>query len=177
MEDPASGHRPYRGPRASSGLRRELQAPAGRLIGIRPRSRRDIAMRRRPPRLLTAALAVALGMGTACTFDDDRSAAGGTAHPETTGTVPEQEVALRLASSLRPFDACGELLDHVRTQASAHADTLGVMGFGRGGVDGGFAAVAAPTSGSRAAGAPAAVAEKAAAPQASGAPAFSGTNV
>ncbi|HEY3241609.1 MAG TPA: beta-propeller domain-containing protein, partial [Acidimicrobiia bacterium] len=44
----------------------------------------------------------------------------------------EVGVDLRLASALRPFDACGDLLDHVRTEAAAHSaqGQLAVPGWG-----------------------------------------------
>ena len=140
-------------------------------------------MRRRPPRLLTAAVAAVLGIGgAACTIDSDRRAGWAKGQPDNTAPVPEGEVALRLVSSLRPFDACGDLLGHVRTQGSAHADQ--VVGFGfsrsRGGVMLDGVALPAAAAGSRTAGAPNEPAQKesaAAAPQAGGTPEFSGTNV
>jgi hypothetical protein len=44
-------------------------------------------------------------------------------------------VDLHLASALRPFDACGDLLDHVRTEATAHA-AQGELAFFGGGMRG-----------------------------------------
>jgi hypothetical protein len=139
--------------------------------------RRDSAMRRRSSRLLSAAVALVVGVGVAgCTVDDDRP--GRTAKPgtETTVPVPEQEVALRLVSSLRPFDTCGDLLEHARAQAAAHADRLGVLGGGRGSVvlEDTVASVMPAASGAAAA---RGVAKSAPQEAASGMPAFSGTNV
>lgn len=42
--------------------------------------------------------------------------------------LDEGELTLRLASALRPFDACDELLDHVRGQARAHVGPFGLPG-------------------------------------------------
>lgn len=42
--------------------------------------------------------------------------------------LDEGELTLRLASALRPFDACDELLDHVRGQALAHIGPFGLPG-------------------------------------------------
>lgn len=140
-------------------------------------------MRRRPPRLLTAAVAAVLGIGgAACSNESDRRAGRAKGQPDNTAPVPEGEVALRLVSSLRPFDACGDLLDHVRTQGSAHADQMVGYGFSRsrGGVMLDGVALPAATAGSRTAGAPNEPAQKesaAASPQAGAAPEFSGTNV
>lgn len=67
-------------------------------------------MRRRHRTTLAAATAAALALVTGACTSDARS-----------GKVfGEVSLDLRLASALRPFDACGDFLDHVRTQALAH---------------------------------------------------------
>jgi hypothetical protein len=81
-------------------------------------------MSRQPIRFLAAGLAFSLGLGVvASTLDDDPPEV---ASPPTTS--PGREIAFQLASSLKPFDECGDLLDHVRTEAAAHAETLAFFG-------------------------------------------------
>ncbi|MDQ3944196.1 MAG: beta-propeller domain-containing protein [Actinomycetota bacterium] len=123
-------------------------------------------MRRCRRTTLAAAAALAVLAG-ACTSD---------AGP---GKVMADVVALdlRLASTLRPFDACGDLLDHVRTEAAAHA-AQGQLAFpGRGmrrgdvmALEGDAVATSAPAA------APGAT-PQAAAEAATSAPSVSGTNI
>ena len=68
----------------------------------------------------TVAVAVVLVAG-ACQSGVSRPETGPGAAQPVEATIP-----LRLASSLRPFDGCGALLDHVRAQASASAAAFGM---------------------------------------------------
>ena len=86
-------------------------------------------MSRQPFRFLAAGLAFSLGLGVvAWSLDDDPDALGAQGRSNTTTTAPEREIAFQLAASLKPFDECGDLLDHVRTEATAHAGTLAFLG-------------------------------------------------
>lgn len=67
-------------------------------------------------RLRLALLALAILLA-GCTNPTDGSRA-----------LDEGELSLRLASALRPFDACDELLDHVRGEALAHVGPFGLPG-------------------------------------------------
>jgi hypothetical protein len=78
-------------------------------------------MRRRRRTTLAATAAALAVLAGACTSD-----------PGPGKVLAEVGVDLRLASTLRPFDACGDLLDHVRTEAATHAATGQPAWFGGG---------------------------------------------
>ena len=120
-------------------------------------------MRRRRRTTLAASAAALAVLAGACTSDQGPGK-----------VMAEVGIDLRLASALRPFDACGPLLDHVRTEAAAHAASgqLAYLGggFRRDDVmafDGRMTG-AAPPAMAEATDAAAGSAAKAAAPQASG---------
>jgi len=88
----------------------------------------------------------------------------------------EVGIDLRLASALRPFDACGDLLDYVRTEAAAHAAQGQLAWFGGGMAGDTVMALEGRTTG--AVSAPAAQATDAAGESAAkAAPQASGTNI
>ncbi|MGH9001719.1 MAG: beta-propeller domain-containing protein, partial [Acidimicrobiia bacterium] len=99
--------------------------------------------------------------------------AGACSSPSEPGKVmAEVGIDLRLASALTPFDACGDLLDHVRTEAIAHRAEGGVVSpmWGRSDVLAfeGLAGGMAPRPAAATAGEAGDDAAKASAPQASG---------
>ena len=129
-------------------------------------------MRRTIATLVATSLAVA--SLTACTDQDSDAGGGGPTATTRASGVATAAIDVRLAASLRPFDACDKLLDHVRSEASAHGGALGSM-YSKGGFAGDEAmATGSPVrSAAPAADAGAAVAESGAGPV----PTVSGTNV
>jgi hypothetical protein len=131
-------------------------------------------MSRQPFRFLAAGLAFSLGLGVlAWSLDDDPEAPSAQGRSRT--TTPEREIALQLAASLKPFDECGDLLDHVRTEATAHAGTLAFLGGWRN--EGMVDALAGPMPPTAATAESGARASEPAADKATDGSGFSGTNV
>ena len=81
-------------------------------------------MRRRRTTLAATAAALAVLAG-ACTSGNEPGKV--LAEPGDRGVPEVTGVDFRLASALRPFDACGDFLDHVRTEALAHPGAGGLF--------------------------------------------------